>query len=133
MKPVNKIGEEMAWHIPDDGQDREMGILHEQDVTPTKSMAAGSVRIPAGRRQTKLSVHEGEEIYLVYRGKAKFFLNDDEYEADEGTSVYIAPGTRHRAENIGDGDLILYFVNCPSVFGETGAYKEITKNWNKIR
>ena len=133
MGPVNKIGQEMAWHIPDDGEDREMGLLHERDITPTKNMSAGSVRILPGRKQSKLSVHEGEEIYLVHRGKARFFLNDEQFDVDEGSSVYIAPGTRHRAENIGEEDLILYWVNSPPVFGAEGAYKDIVKNWNQIR
>ena len=52
MGPVNRIGEEMAWHIPDDGEDREMGILHERDITPTQGMAAGSARRPVGKKQT---------------------------------------------------------------------------------
>ena len=132
MKPVNRIGEEMAWHIPD-GEDREMGLLHERDITPTKNMSAGSVRIQAGKKQIKLSIHEGEEIYFVHRGRARFYLNDDTYEVEEGSSVYIAPGTRHRAENIGEEDLILYWVNSPPVFGKIGEYKEIAKNWNQIR
>jgi mannose-6-phosphate isomerase-like protein (cupin superfamily) len=130
---VNKIGQEMAWQIPDDGEHREMGLLHERDITPTRNIAAGSVRIPVGRKQTKLSIHEGEEIYFVHRGRARFYLDDDQYEVDEGSSVYIAPGTRHRAENIGEEDLILYWVNSPPVFGGIGAYKEIVTNWNRIR
>ena len=86
-----------------------------------------------GKKQIKLSVHEGEEIYFVHRGRARFYLDDETYDVDEGGAVYIAPGTRHRAENIGDEDLILYFVDSPSVFGEVRAYQEFTKNWNKIR
>lgn len=133
MGAINKIGEEIAWHIPDDGEGREMGLLHERDITPTKNMSAGSVRIPVGRKQSKLSVHECEEIYLVHRGKARFFLNDNQFDVGEGGSVYIAPGTRHRAENIGDQDLILYWVNSPPVFGAIEGYKEIVKNWNQVR
>jgi mannose-6-phosphate isomerase-like protein (cupin superfamily) len=133
LKPVSRIGEEPAWRIPDDGEEREMGLLHEGSLTSTVNMSAGSVRIPVGRKQTKLSVHEGEEIYLVHRGRAKFYLNDEVYEVEEGSSVYIAPGTRHRAENAGQEDLILYWVNSPPVFGEPGAYKDIVKNWIKIR
>ena len=110
-----------------------MGILHERDMTPTRNMSAGSVRIPIGRKQTKLSVHDAEEIYFVHRGRARFYLNDDAHEVDEGSAIYVAPGTRHGAENVGDVDLILYWVNSPPVFGEPGAYKEIVKNWVRIR
>ena len=133
MGSINRIGKEMAWYIPDDGEGREMGLLHERDITPTQNMSAGSVRILPGRKQTKLSVHECEEIYLVHRGKARFFLNDDQFDVEEGGSVYIAPGTRHRAENIGDDDLILYWVNSPPVFAEKGAYKDVVKNWKQLR
>ena len=133
MSAIRRIGQEPAWRIPDDGENREMGILHEGELTPTRNISAGSVRIPAGRKQTKMSTHEGEEIYFVHRGRARFYLNDDQHEVEEGSSIYVAPGTRHRAENVGDEDLILYWVNSPPVFGEPGAYKEIVKNWIRIR
>jgi len=131
--PVRKIGDETAWHIPQDGEDREMGMLHEPELTGTKNMSAGSVRILPGKKQVKLSSHEGEEIYLVHQGQARFYLNDETYDCDAGCSVYIAPGTKHRAENIGQEDLILYWVNSPPVFGAPGQYKEITSNWTQIR
>ena len=133
MNPINQIGKEMAWRIPDDGQEREMGLLHERDITPTLNMSAGSVRIPPGKKQTKLSVHDVEEIYLVFRGRGKFFLNDTVHDVQEGSSVYVAPGTRHRAENTGDEDMVLYWVNSPAVFGEVGAYKNFTSKWIQIR
>ena len=52
----------------------------------------------------------------------------DNSKKDRGHGLCVPP-----LENIGDEDLILYFVDSPSVFGEVGAYQEFTKNWNKIR
>ena len=132
MKPVNKIGEELCWEIPD-GEGRQMGLLCERDITPTKNMSAGSVRIPAGGQQVKLSKHTCEEIYFIFEGKARFFLGDEQYEVEKGNTVYVAPGTGHRTMNIGDEDLVLYWVNSPPVFGDAEGYKEFVKDWTQIR
>ena len=132
LGPVVKIGKEMQWHSPAP-HDRYMSLLFERDITPTKNMAAGVVTLPPGQAQQKLSVHEGEEIYMILQGKGKFVLNDEEYNVEMHTAVYIAPGTKHRAYNTGDEEMLMYFVNCPSCFGHVGGYNDFMKDWTKIR
>ncbi len=89
--------------------------------------------MPPGQAQHKLSVHEGEEIYMILQGKGRFVLNDEEYDVEKHTAVYIAPGTKHRAYNTGDEDMIMYFVNSPSCFGPVGGYNAFMKDWTRIR
>jgi mannose-6-phosphate isomerase-like protein (cupin superfamily) len=110
-----------------------MSLLLERDITPTKSMAAGVVTLPPGQAQDKLSVHEAEEVYLILQGKGIFVLNEKEYDVDKYTAVYVAPGTKHRAYNTGEDDLLMYFVNCPSCFGPVGGYNDFMKQWTRIR
>jgi mannose-6-phosphate isomerase-like protein (cupin superfamily) len=132
---VVKMSEAMLWEIPDpEPNHRYMGIMFERDITPTANLAGGFVILPPKQEQQRLSVHEGqEEVYFVAKGKGRFVLDDEAVDVDQGTAVYIRPGCRHRAINTGDEDMVLFYVNTPPVFGPVGAYKELTKNWKRIR
>ena len=109
-----------------------MSFLFERDITPTRNICAGIVTIDPGQEQTRLSIHEGEEIYFVLEGKGQFVLDDRVEAIEKDTAIYVKPGTRHRAINIGDSVMRLYFVNSPPVFGEVGAYKEFMKDWKQV-
>ncbi len=138
MSVVVRADDAMQWESPPPEDSsvqshRFMSLMFERDITPTKSMAAGVVTLPPGQEQTRLSIHEGEEIYYVLEGKGEIILDDEVHPVEEGTAVYITPGTRHRARNTGDEIMRLYFVNCPSVFGAVGAYKDFMKDWKQVR
>ena len=130
--PVVKVGSEMQWHSPAP-HDRYMSLLFERDITPTTRMAAGVVTLRPGQAQQKLSVHEGEEIYMILQGRGRFVLDDKEYEVEKHTAVYVGPGVKHRAYNTGDEDMLMYFVNCPSCFGPVGGYEDFMKEWTRVR
>jgi mannose-6-phosphate isomerase-like protein (cupin superfamily) len=132
---VVKMSEAMMWEIPDpEPNHRFMGLMIELDITPTRNMSAGFVILPPTHQQQRLSIHEGkEEIYFVVKGKGKFVLDDEEVEVDAGTAVYIEPGCRHRAINTEDGEMVLYWVNSPPVFGPVGGYQDVVKNWKQVR
>jgi mannose-6-phosphate isomerase-like protein (cupin superfamily) len=132
---VVRMDEAMTWEIPEpEPNHRFMGILFERDVTPTSNLAAGFVILPPGQEQRKLSTHEGaEEVYFVVQGKGRFILDDETVDVEQGTAVYISPGCRHRAINTGDEELRLLWVNTPPVFGPQGAYKELVKDWKRVR
>lgn len=132
MNAINKIGQELCWESPD-GQRRQMGLLCERDITPTTNMSAGTVRIPPGSEQARLSKHACEEIYYVVEGKARFVLDDEEHDVEKGNTIYVAPGTGHRAINIGEEDLLLYWVNTPPCFVKKEAYKAFVKDWKQVR
>jgi len=133
MGPVVKIGQEIAWESPD-GQKRQMGVLFERDITPTKNMSAGTVLIPVGCEQSKLSSHPGkEEIYYIVKGQARFILDEESHDVDEGTAVYVGDGVKHRAINTGNSELLLFWVNSPPVFEKEGEYREFAKNWTQVR
>ena len=104
------------------------------DITPTVNMAAGTVLIPPGCEQTKLSRHEGkEEIYYVVAGTGVFVLEDEHHEVEAGCTVYIGPGVGHRAVNTGADDLRLFWVNSPPVFETPEEYRDYTKDWKQVR
>lgn len=132
MKDVVKTSECMMWQSPLP-QRRRMGLMFERDITPTVNIAAGTVVIPCGEEQSKLSVHEGEEIYFVVRGRGQFVLDERTVDVEQGTAVYVAPGVGHRAINSGEEEMELYWVNTPPVFGPVGAYEDLMKEWERVR
>jgi len=131
-KDVVKASEALEWEAPAPHQ-RRMSLMFERDITPTVNLAAGIVTLPPGQEQQKLSVHEGEEIYYILQGKGQFVLDDRIVEVQKDTAVYVAPGTKHRAINTGGGQMRLYFVNTPPVFGAVGGYMDFVKGWKQVR
>ena len=132
MKEVQKTSECIMWQAPLPNR-RKMGLMFERDITPTINLAAGTVVIPAGEEQPKLSVHEGEEIYFVVRGSGHIMLDERAVDVEQGTAVYVAPGVGHRAINGGEDEMELFWVNTPPVFGPVGAYNDFMKAWERIR
>lgn len=133
MSNVVRFEEAIAWEAPEPNR-RTMAVMFERDITPTRNMAAGYVRIPPGSEQVKLSIHpDGEEIYFVVTGRARFYLGDEVHDMEPNSAVYVAPGTPHRATNTGSDDLVLFFVNAPAVFGRVGGYEDFVQGWTRIR
>ena len=130
MKPVMKLDEAQKW-IGDEGKYRRtFGLLFDPVVTPTAKMACGTSTLPPGNEQPGVSHHnEGEEIYFILSGKGDFLLDDDWFEVESGSVIYVAPGAGHRCKNTGNEDLVMFWVNCPSVLGAT---LELMKSWEKI-
>jgi tetratricopeptide (TPR) repeat protein len=55
-----------------------------------------------------------EELYLVVRGRAEFFIGDDRLEADAGTVVFVPqPDMRRRAVALEDGTAVLAVGGWP--------------------
>ncbi len=132
MKDVVRAEERMVWESPAPNV-RTMGLYFEKDITPTKNIAVGNVILPAGQEQTKLSVHECEEVYFIVNGKGQFVLNDRVNEVEKGTAVYIAPGTKHRTINTGDEPMEMVFFDSPPFFGGVPAVEEALKGWKRIQ
>ena len=132
---VVRMSEAPTWESPAPHL-RSMTLMFERDITPTRNMMAGVVRIPPGHEQQKLSVHENpesEEIYLVLSGSGRFILGDDQADVEAGTAVYVAPQQKHRAINTGQEDLVLYYVNAPAADIPVGGYQNAVAGWKKVR
>jgi mannose-6-phosphate isomerase-like protein (cupin superfamily) len=111
-----------------------MSVIFERDLTPTVNLAAGTVVIPAGQEQSKLSAHPGaEEIYLVLRGKGRFVLGGEEIDVEAGHAVYVGPDVKHRMINTGPDEFEVFYVNTPPVFGRVGGYLDTVAGWQRIR
>ena len=55
-----------------------------------------------------------EELYLIVRGRAEFFIGDERVEAESGTVVFVPqPDTRRRAVALDDGTVVLAVGGWP--------------------
>lgn len=132
MKDVVRAQERMVWESPGPNS-RTMGLYFEKDITPTKNISVGNVILPAGQEQTKLSEHKCEEVYFIVSGKGQFVLNEQFNEVEQGTAIYVAPGTKHRAINTGDEPMELLWVNTPPFFGGVDKVEEMLEGWKRIQ
>lgn len=133
MSNVVKTDAGIAWESPAPSS-RRMSVIFERDLTPTVNLAAGTVVIPEGQEQTKLSAHPGaEEIYLVLRGSGRMVLGDEIVDIETGHAIYVGPDVKHRIINSGKGELEVFFVNTPPVFGRVGGYEDTVAGWRRIR
>lgn len=53
----------------------------------------------------RLHVHPYDELFLVRRGRARFFVGGDVLQAGAGEAVLGPKGLPHRFENLGPGEL----------------------------
>jgi mannose-6-phosphate isomerase-like protein (cupin superfamily) len=61
---------------------------------------------------------EQDELYLVFRGTAKFTVDGQEHDVGEGGLVHVESTTPRLVANAGDDDLVLFVV------GGKGGYVE---------
>ena len=60
--------------------------------------------------------HEGEELFLVLKGKATAIVDGVEYTANEGETIHF-PSTRpHKIVNTENTELVMFSVIIPSIF-----------------
>ena len=51
-----------------------------------------------------------DELYLVHKGRARFEVDGESFELDEGGVVHVESTTPRKVSNAGDGDLVLLIV-----------------------
>ena len=59
-----------------------------------------------------LYTHEGEEFLLVLSGRAELHIEEDRFDLDEGDSVYLDAGLRHRLTRLGEEEVKVLAILC---------------------
>ena len=131
MRPVMNAREVVTYESPTADR-RQFRVLVERDLSGSRSVAAGQLRLPPGSGQPSAEAHaETEEIYYCVSGRGRLLLDDVEYALESGTMAYVGPGVRHRVFNDEDEDLLMvWFESPPSC--EPGGYKPMVLNWPQI-
>ena len=76
------------------------------------------ISVKPGARLSKQMHHHRAEHWVVVRGTARVFRNDEIFDLHENESVFIPLGATHYLENPGDGPLDIIEVQSGSYLGE---------------
>jgi mannose-1-phosphate guanylyltransferase len=76
------------------------------------------ISVKPGARLSKQMHHHRAEHWVVVRGTARVFRNDEIFDLHENESVFIPLGSTHYLENPGDGPLDIIEVQSGSYLGE---------------
>jgi mannose-1-phosphate guanylyltransferase len=76
------------------------------------------ISVKPGARLSKQMHHHRAEHWVVVRGTARVFRDDEIFDLHENESVFIPLGTTHYLENPGDGPLDIIEVQSGSYLGE---------------
>lgn len=66
-----------------------------------------------GKAQTETITSVGQEFIYVLKGKIKLIVDQKEYVAEEGDSLYVDSSTPHRWENFTDVEVEGIWVGTP--------------------
>ena len=97
MKDVEHTDTCPRWETPAPHV-RQMGLMFDPDYNDTAAISAGLVDIPVGEEQTKLSVHEGEEIYMILDGEGTFTIGGESMTAQTGQAVLMPADIPHAVD-----------------------------------
>lgn len=60
--------------------------------------------------------HEGEEFHYVIQGSAIFYIDNLQYELEEGETIHFPSTLKHKIDNAGEKDLKVLSVLTPTLF-----------------
>ncbi len=89
-------------------------LLHPGSHPEVKNQSLAEARVPAGG-ETLLHRHQrSEEIYHVTAGEGWMTLDNERFSIGAGDSIAIPPGTAHKLENSGEGELVVLCCCAPA-------------------
>ncbi|MDD5551836.1 MAG: AraC family ligand binding domain-containing protein [Candidatus Pacebacteria bacterium] len=71
----------------------------------------------------------GEEIYVLWRGEGKIFLNDEILPFTRGTGIRIPPGALHAAKPDGSHELEFWCISIPPFNPDDVIYNRRGQRW----
>lgn len=75
-------------------------------------MSMGWMVFPPGG-MTDTHTREVEEAIYIIRGRSALVFDDETVTLEAGDAIFIPPGTRHRHENVSDGEMEHLFFFTP--------------------
>lgn len=99
-------------YVTKDGS-RVRELMHP-DVHGNRAQSLAEATVDAGRR-TLLHRHaRTEELYHVTAGRGRMRLGEESFDVGAGDTVYIAPGTPHCIEALGEEPLTILCCCAPA-------------------
>lgn len=59
---------------------------------------------------SKQDIHDQEELYYVVAGTGRIVLGGQPFTMEKGMIVYIPPNCSHQTTNVGEGELVLFWM-----------------------
>ena len=80
-----------------------------------RNLSVTWVELPAGAEQTLRTDEDGEQVYVVVRGKGTMSVAGDRQEVAEGDLILVPPATDHSIAAGGEGELACVSAQSPPV------------------
>jgi mannose-6-phosphate isomerase-like protein (cupin superfamily) len=90
-------------------------VLMDAGELGSRNMSVTWLEVPGGVQQTLHSHEEGEQVYVVVRGRGEMSVAGDTQEIAEGDLVLVPPATDHAIANNGEDGLACVSVQSPPV------------------
>ena len=100
-----------AYRTKDGSEIRE---LMRPDVHGNSAQSLAEATVPAGHRTLLHRHHRSEELYHITAGRGRMTLGADCFAVQPGDTIFIAPGTAHCIEAIGEEPLRLLCCCAPA-------------------
>ncbi len=108
MISVSRADAVPVFKGPEDG--RTKVLIDAESGARNSSLV--EITFPVGGK-TDPHTREVEEVVYVVKGRTAITIAQKRYDLGPGDAIYIAPGTEHYHENIGDTELVQIVVFAP--------------------
>ena len=100
-----------TWQPTDES--RCVTPLINSDTCGSEAMATGLWRLYPGQKSAPDIHPNADELYYVVAGRGRVVMEHEEYEVRQGMTVFIPANVTHQSFNIGDDELVYYYVFSP--------------------
>lgn len=101
-------------------------VIHDQ-----KNYKIKRIEINPGKRLSYQYHHKRSESWIIIQGNPLITLDNNVRRYNEGETVLIPAGVKHRIENTGKQDIILIEVQTGTYFGEDDIIR-LKDDYNRI-
>jgi mannose-6-phosphate isomerase-like protein (cupin superfamily) len=95
-------------NIADAEKHREQSGKRYLEFLRIPAMSAGVYVLPAGGADPQ-SPHEQDEIYYIFRGRARMRAGSEDQAVSQGSIIFVAAGVEHRFYDISEELAVLVF------------------------
>lgn len=71
---------------------------------------------------------DSAEVYFILSGRGEVTIEDETYELEENTAIYIPPGHDHETVNTGDQEMEFLAIFAPPY-----SFQEIEEEWEQVQ
>ncbi len=90
-------------------------VLMDAGELGARNLSVTWLEVPAGAEQALRSFEEGEQVYVVVRGRGAMSVAGDTQQVAEGDLILVPPATDHSISNDGSEDLACVSIQSPPV------------------